>query len=151
MMTSKDRTNMIDAMLTLTSENGSRMSFLRFYGFVFVVFTAIFVIIGLPGAFFLTVVLGAAQQNITAPWAMQIHTIVNVFWGFFAALLIAKFASFMANGIFSGMLENAIDTKGYEGVSDVYTNTYNFVLPAVTLITFIGVIWYFVANLPVAL
>ena len=54
-------------------------------------------------------------------------------------------------GIFSGMLENVIDTKGYEGVSDVYTNTYNFVLPAVTLITFISVIWYFVTNLPVAL
>lgn len=151
MMTSKDRTNMIDSMLVLTSESGSRMSFLRFYGIVFAIFATLIVLLGLPGAFFLTIVLGTAQQNITAPWAMQIHTIVNVFWGFFAALLIAKFISFMANGIFSGMLENTIEDKGYDGVSNAYLNAYNFALPAASLVTFIGVIWYFITYLPVAL
>jgi hypothetical protein len=151
MMTSKDRTNMINSMLVLTSENGSRMSFLRFYGIVFAIFATLIVLLGLPGAFFLTIVLGTAQQNITAPWAMQIHTIVNVFWGFFSALLAAKFVSFMANGIFSGMLENTIEDEGYDGVSNAYVNTYNFVLPAASLVTFIGVIWYFITYLPVAL
>lgn len=151
MMTSTDRKNMIDAMLVCTSNAGSRMSFLTFYGWVFAIFTAIFVIIGLPGAFFLTIVHGAAEQNANAPWAIQIQTIMNVFWGFFAALLIAKFVSFMANGIFSGMVENVLDDKGYEGVSKVYTDVYTFVLPAITLSTFIGVMWYFITYLPVAL
>ena len=151
MMTSTNRKNMIDAMLVCTSDAGSRLSFLKFYGCVFAIFTAIFVVIGLPGAFFLTVAHDAAQQNATAPWAIQIQTVINAFWGFFAALLIAKFASFMANGIFSGMVENVLEDKGYEGVSKVYTNVYTFVLPAITVSTFIGVMWYFITYLPVAL
>lgn len=151
MTTSTNRENMIDSMLVLTSENGSRMSFLRFYGIVFAIFTGIFVLLGLPGAFFLTLVHNAVEQNANMPWAIQIQTVMNAFWGFFAALLIAKFVSFMANGIFAGMVENVIKDKGYAGVSKTYLNVYTFALPALTLITFIMVMWYFITYLPVAL
>lgn len=150
-MTSEERENMIMNVYEVTEYKSTRLGFLKFCGIVFVLFMALLLILGLPGAFVITLILGTAQENANTGWAMQIHTVLNGFWGFFAALLIARFASFMTNGIYNGMLENRIKSGDEESISNMFINIGLFVLPVITFLVFVGVMWYFVTYVPVPL
>ena len=150
-MTSEERENMIMNVYEVTEYKSTRLGFLKFCGVVFALFMVILLLLGLPGSFVITLILGHAQDNANAAWSMQIRTVLNGFWGFFAALLIARFASFMTNGIYNGMLENRIKSGDEESISDMFINIGLFVLPVITFLVFVGVMWYFVTYVPVPL
>ena len=73
-MTSEERENMIMNVYEVTEYKSTRLGFLKFCGIVFALFMALLLILGLPGAFVITLILGTAQENANTGWAMQIHT-----------------------------------------------------------------------------